>query len=624
MSATTAGNPDPRPHLQVADAALLRSVAEEDAWARFLGATSVDAFCHGWLAVTCVRAGATDGILVLAGVDGKGFLPAAAWPDGKRDRTRLAEAVERSLEQRALVVLSPADGENRLQVAQPIMLEGQVLGAVALETDPREERELQALARDLSWGAGWLEALLRRNLNTRDAETAHRLRQVFDLFSASLEHAGFVPAATATVTELGTLLGCDRVALAVSRGRRLRVRALSHTVNFEKNAELTRHIEAAMEEAVDQKAVLDWPSPEDNDGHVRRAHEQLAQSQGAAGSLSVPLMRDSQPVGALCLERERPFDAASREMVEALAALLGPLVAVQQAADRGPVARSREALRSLWIRFFGPGHLVWKVAAAVAVLVVVFFAIATGAYRVSATTTIEGAVQRALAAPFEGYIREATARPGDLVKQGAVVARLDDRDLQLERLKVSSRREQLVKQHREALANHDRAQIRVIGSQIDQAEAELQVVEEKLARTEVRAPFDGVVVSGDLSQKLGAPVQRGEVLFEVAPLEDYRVVLQVDERDVRDLVEGQPGQLVLSSMPSERLAFRVARITPVSTAEDGRNFFRVEARLDHGVERLRPGMEGVGKVDIGERRLIWIWTRHLLDWLRLELWWLLP
>jgi RND family efflux transporter MFP subunit len=624
MNAATAGTPDARPHLQVADAALLRSVAEEDAWERFLGATSVEAFCHGWLAVTCVRAGATDGIVVLAGVDGKAFLPAAAWPDGKRDRTRLAEAVERALEQRALVVVSPADGDSRLQVAQPIMLEGQVLGAVALETDPCEERELQTLARDLSWGAGWLEALLRRNLNTRDAETAHRLRQVFDLFSASLEHVGFVPAATATVTELGTLLGCDRVALAVGSGRRLRIKALSHTVSFEKNAELARHIEAAMEEALDQKAVLDWPAQKDDDAHVRRAHEQLAQSQGAGGILSVPLMRSGEPVGALCLERERPFDEASREMVEALAALLGPLVAVQQAADRGPLARLRDTLRSLWTRFFGPGHLVWKAAGALAVVLIVFFAILTGDYRVSATTTIEGAVQRSLAAPFEGYIRESTVRPGDLVKQGGVVARLDDRDLQLERLKVSSRREQLVKQHREALANHDRAQIRVIGSQIDQADAELQVVEEKLARTEVRAPFDGVVVSGDLSQKLGAPVQRGEVLFEVAPLQDYRVVLQVDERDVRDLVEGQPGQLVLSAMPAERLAFRVARITPVSTAEDGRNFFRVEARLDKGFERLRPGMEGVGKVDIGERRLIWIWTRHLLDWLRLELWWLLP
>jgi GAF domain-containing protein len=125
-----------------------------------------------------------------------------------------------------------------------------------------------------------------------------------------------------------------------------------------------------MEEAVDQKAVLDWPNPEDNDGHVRRAHEQLAQSQGAAGILSVPLVRDGQPVGALCLERERPFDVASREMVEALAVLLGPLVAVQQAADRGPVARSREALRSLWIRLFGPGHLVWKAAGALAVVLI--------------------------------------------------------------------------------------------------------------------------------------------------------------------------------------------------------------------------------------------------------------
>jgi RND family efflux transporter MFP subunit len=624
MTATTAANPDIRPHLQVADAEQLRSAAEEDAWARFLGGDSVEAFCHGWLAVTCVRTGASDGLLVLAGADGKGFVPAAAWPETRRERAALAQVLEQALAQRALVVISAGEGSSRLQLAQPILLEGQVLGAVALETDPCGERELQALARDLSWGAGWLEALLRRNLNTRDAQMAHRLRLVFDLFSASLEHTGFVPAATATVTELGTLLGCDRVALAVGSGRRLRIRALSHTVNFEKNAELTRHIEAAMEEAVDQKTAVDWPTPENSDGHVRKAHEQLAQAQGAGGILSVPLMRSGEPVGALCLERERPFDAASREMVEALAALLGPLVAVQQAADRGPVARSREMLRSLWTRFFGPGHLVLKAGGALAALLLVFFAIATGSYRVSATTTIEGAVQRALAAPFEGYIREATARPGDLVKQGAVVARLDDRDLQLERLKVSSRREQLVKQHREALANHDRAQIRVIGSQIDQAEAELQVVEEKLARTEVRAPFDGVVVSGDLSQKLGAPVQRGEVLFEVAPLEDYRVVLQVDERDVRDLVEGQAGQLVLSAMPSERLAFRVARITPVSTAEDGRNFFRVEAKLDRGVERLRPGMEGVGKVDIGERRLIWIWTRHLLDWVRLELWWLLP
>ena len=623
MTSSTAGPSETRPHLQVADAARLRAAAEEDAWTRFSSAGSVEAFCQGWLAVTCTRTGAADGILVLASPDGKGFVPAAAWPDSRRDRAKLAETIERSLEKRALIAVPIGENQERLHVAQPIELEGEVLGAIAVDVEPRAERELKALARDLSWGAGWLEALLRRSLNARESEMAVRLRKVFDLFSASLEHQGFVPAATATTTELASLLDCDRVAMAVTDGKRLKVKALSHTVNFEKNAELTRAIEAAMEEAIDQRATIVWPAAE-GDGHVRKAHEQLAQTQGSVGVLTVPLNRLGDSVGALCLERDRAFAPEDVELVEGLAALLGPLVEIQRAAERGPLARIWASMKGLWFRFFGPGHAIWKLAGVIAAAVVLFFSFATGTYRVAADTKIEGSVQRALAAPFDGYIREATVRPGDLVKAGAVVARLDDSDLQLERLKTTSRREQLVKQHREALANHDRAQIRVIGSQIDQAEAELQVVNEKLARMEIKAPFDGVIVSGDLSQQLGAPVQRGQVLFEVAPLEDYRVVLQTDERDIRDLTVGQTGELVLTSMPSERLPMRVARITPVSTSEEGRNYFRVEAKLERGAERLRPGMKGVGKVQVGDRKLIWIWTRYLVDWMRIHVFWLMP
>ena len=47
---------------------------------------------------------------------------------------------------------------------------------------------------------------------------------------------------------------------------------------------------------------------------------------------------------------------------------------------------------------------------------------------------------------------------------------------------------------------------------------------------------------------------------------------------------------------------------------------RVEAQLERKSDRLRPGMEGVGKVYIGERKLIWIWTHGFVDWLRLALW----
>jgi hypothetical protein len=35
-------------------------------------------------------------------------------------------------------------------------------------------------------------------------------------------------------------------------------------------------------------------------------------------------------------------------------------------------------------------------------------------------------------------------------------------------------------------------------------------------------------------------------------------------------------------------------------------------------------MEGVGKIGVDERKLVWIWTRSSVDWLRLQVWSLLP
>ena len=83
---------------------------------------------------------------------------------------------------------------------------------------------------------------------------------------------------------------------------------------------------------------------------------------------------------------------------------------------------------------------------------------------------------------------------------------------------------------------------------------------------------------------------------------------------------GQSGKLALSGIPYETLDVRVSQLTPMATAQDGRNFFRVEATLGQGLERLRPGMEGISKVQAGERKLIWIWTHSFVDWLRLWAW----
>jgi multidrug efflux pump subunit AcrA (membrane-fusion protein) len=164
----------------------------------------------------------------------------------------------------------------------------------------------------------------------------------------------------------------------------------------------------------------------------------------------------------------------------------------------------------------------------------------------------------------------------------------------------------------------------ILAAQIEQAEAMLTLVADKLARATLVAPFDGVVVSGDLQQLLGTPVELGKVLFQIAPLDAYRVILEVDERDIAYLQVGLPGVLTLSGMPNHYMAFSVQQITPVSTAQEGRNYFRVEARLHEASDGVRPGMEGVGKIIAGERKLIWIWTHNFINWVRLTTWKWLP
>jgi multidrug efflux pump subunit AcrA (membrane-fusion protein) len=154
--------------------------------------------------------------------------------------------------------------------------------------------------------------------------------------------------------------------------------------------------------------------------------------------------------------------------------------------------------------------------------------------------------------------------------------------------------------------------------------AQLALISEKIARARLNAPFDGIVVSGDLSQQIGAPVEAGRKLFEIAPLRSYRIILQVDEREIRHVLIGQGGRLVMTGIAGEPMDFKVATVTPVATAQEGKNFFRVEAALTEASPRLRPGMEGVGKIEVGSRSLWWVLTHSFTDWLILSLWTWMP
>ena len=595
---------------------------ESGFWARLASAQDSASFTATWLDIQCRQFdGVLRGVVVLRASESGGFAPAAVWPEGVEGNPKLASVVERTLASKAVEVQGARKGARRqdaMFISHPIVVDEHLYGAVALEVEGRNESALADLVQRLGWGVGWLEALARRKTFTSKA----RLVTVLELIATALQHERFQAAATAVATELATTLGCERVGIGFLKERHNVLAALSHSAAYAKKANLVRALEAAMDEAADQMATVVHPAPPGGAFQVTRAHAELVEQHGAGAACTIPLTAGGKVLGAIVLERPagESFDTRTVELCEQAALLVGPVLEVKRRDDRWIGRKVADSSVAQWRQLVGPGHAALKFWVGLALLAILFLSIADGDYRITANATLEGQIQRAVTAAIQGYVAEARARAGDVVKEGDLLAQLDDRDLKLERVKWASQRAQRSEEYRSALATHERAKVRVLEAQIAQADAQLALIDEQLVRTKLRAPFDAVIVKGDLSQSLGAPVERGNVLFELAPLDTYRVILKVDERDIVNVKVGQPGQLVLSSMPHDKLPMAIEKITPVSVVEEGRNLFRVEAVVKGGTEKLRPGMDGVGKIEVDERKLIWIWTYKIVHWVRMWFW----
>jgi RND family efflux transporter MFP subunit len=615
--------------------------AETQLWNVVTGAATDSAeFYRAWLALQCgMIAGTTAGLLLLRQPTGAAsFAAVAAWPDAGQDLSHLQPIAMQAAEQRRSIA---AWGRNEGAVVQHSLASAVIAhpvgsgpdgpaAVVAVVVAPRAGSvDPQAVARQLHWGGAWLNMSLVRRLAEDSAERAGLAAASLDVLAVAGEHKRLANTAMAIVNELAERLGCERVSigLATRRNSAIRIHAMSRSAVLKRKAQLVSVIENAMEEAFDQNAAVAYPSVPATERRIAVAHKELAKVTGSrAVVLSVIVPSAGRPIGAITLERHRdePFAADAPRLCEAVAALVGPLLDVQRDADRWVSGRlldgAGDGLRAL----FGPRHPTVKLAAIGIVFLVAILAFARGENRVSAKAVTEGVIQRAAVAPFEGFIKRAAVRAGDIVHEGDLLAALDDRDLMLDRLRQQSEWEKLSQKHRDALAKHDRAEMVALAAQVEQAAAQLKLATDKLGRSRITAPFDGVVVSGDLSQMLGSPVEKGKALFEIAPLDQYRVILQVDERDIRYVRAGESGRIALTGSPARPIPFRIVKVMPVTSSEEGRNFFRVEAQLEPSDAPLRPGMEGVAKIDAGQQRLIWVWTRPFVDWLRVFLWKWLP
>jgi multidrug resistance efflux pump len=600
---------------------------EDRFWEKFVGARTADEFCRAWLGLLCgnlpgVRAAA----VLVESADAQAFVPIAAWPEPAPDLSHLGTVVGKALGERRGIVQPGATAKEATLIAYPVFVEQRIMGTVAMDLLCTPD-QVQIALRQIHWGSAWLSGLFSRREWEDAVQGKDRIASVMEAIAVALRQGHFQQVLFEVSNDLRQRFSCSRVAIGLVDNASVKLAALSEAAHFEKSTPLVKACIHAMEEAYDEGGFVHQQlSPTAaEDGSLPQshpAHLSLLQQSDANAVLSCPLMHGAYCVGIVTLEKadDTDFSVADQSWLNAYAALLAPIVEQRRDAERNSWSRFLQELRALQKRLFGPRYLVWKAAAILLFLAFSLLALVHLDYRVSAKTVIEGEVQQVAAAPFEGFIGASYVRAGDIVRKGQPLAQMDDHDLVVERVRWTSERDQYDNKLREAMANHDLTAVQVVGAQVRQAEAQLALVTEKIARAQLKAPYDGVVVSGDLSQQIGSPVETGKKLFEIAPLQSYRVILQVDEREIRHVRLGQKGQLVISGIASDPMSLSVAKVTSVATAQDGKNFFRVEARLQHAPESLRPGMEGVGKIEVGSRSLWWILTHSFTDWLRLTLW----
>jgi multidrug resistance efflux pump len=378
-----------------------------------------------------------------------------------------------------------------------------------------------------------------------------------------------------------------------------------------------------MEEALDQEESIVYPLRKEQKSLITQKHQILSSSHDNMQIFTLVLSDGKEVFASLVLLRKKaqPFTEEESFLLKKSAKLLGPAIALKLKSEHSFSTQIAHKFQHLTQFIFGLGHLKFKLFFLTFILMFATLSLVQTSYYVYAKSTLEGAVQQVIVSSKEGYIKASYVRAGDTVTSGQLLLALEDKELRLEREILFSEKEKLSKEYHEELAHAQRAKVIILLAKISQVDAQIQLIQEKIKHSKFTAPFAGIVVSGDLSQSIGKPVQKGEQLFEIALLNDYRVSLDVDEHDVSKLQTQQDGELRLVGLPYESFSITLNSITPIASAKEGGNYFHVEAHLnDFNNTRLKPGMQGLTKIHIGEASVLWVWTHSLLDKLRLWFW----
>jgi len=391
-------------------------------------------------------------------------------------------------------------------------------------------------------------------------------------------------AAVVAANRVKDFLKAEGVALAVSgQSGRCRLAAISGTAQINRGSELSRAIEDALVRAAHGDSAAQNAAAELGGllPGAKLVCQRLATQEGRTGGA---ILAWGISGGFNRNQSERFLCGASEPLASALL--------LQSRTRKGPLIRALNAV--LGTRYW----LLWA-----ALSLVVLVALCLLPYRVTCDCAAEPITRRFVSAPFAGVFEKSLVRPGDIVEKDSLLGQMDGRELRIELATLTANYEQARKSRDVNLAAGKVAQDQIDRLELERLDQQRSLLEHRIANLAIRSPVAGYVIGGDLKRTEGAPLTVGQVLYEIAPLDQMIVEVAIADDDIALVVVGQSVSIRFDAHAGEKFAGRLLRIHPRSETRDSRNVFIGEVTLDEAAGALRPGMKGRASIAIDGKSL---------------------
>ena len=420
---------------------------------------------------------------------------------------------------------------------------------------------------------------------------------------------------------LAAHLASNRVSLGIFVRKRISLKAISQSANFDRRSSLAQDLINAMEESADQDLVITYPS-EQMDFYIYRQHKIFSRNHGNQSVVSIPIRGLKDTLGVLTLEfnGNNPNDKELKQ-IEFLVTTLGPVLERSLNSSRPFVIQLFYKLISLTTWLFGPRKIAAKLFAIAGLITFsTLFAVETN-HRIDTKATIRAVHAIIIPAPFDGFLSNVYVELGSSVRKDDKLVEMDIRELiQEEKVAVAETARHQTEIER-SLATGKFAELQIARAQLAQSQAKLDLVRFRMASAQIRAPRNGIVVEGDLTQALGSPVKRGDMLMRLADTDELYLELEINQNDMHFLNDDLSGELLVAGRPDERIPFTLTSIDPIAQVKNGSNVFVAKGKFETDKKIWwRPGMGGTAKIKTGSQPLIWSMTYRTINFIRKLLW----